>query len=208
MLDQIEGLIKLQDNICLSGGAEGADLQWGMNAGRAGQSVIHWSFEKHKCHAPEVETVRLTEDQLSVADPFLARANETLKRRWPASNPYVGNLLRRNYYQIAWAEAVYAVGEMKNGEIQGGTAWATQMYMDRFLRDGTDLTLARLYFYNQATRTWMFWNGIWQTLIGAPPTPAGVWAGIGSRDLQDHGKWAIRELWGWFKPTEDEQLTL
>jgi hypothetical protein len=203
MSDSIKDLVKLQDNICLSGGAAGADLQWGMNAGRAGHAVIHWGFLDHRSDAPEQEIVRLSRDQLAVADPFLERANKSLKRRWPSSADFTNNLLRRNYYQVMWATAVYAVGTFKNGEIQGGTSWATQMYMDRFTIDGEPLELCQLYFYDQNLSVWMQWKGSWTTLTGAPRAPSGVWAGIGSRTLTENGKWAIRELWGWMRPTEE-----
>jgi hypothetical protein len=34
------------------------------------------------------------------------------------------------------------------------------------------------------------------SIEGKPPRPEGVWAGIGSRDLAENGRRAIRELMG------------
>jgi hypothetical protein len=36
--------------------------------------------------------------------------------------------------------------------------------------------------------------------IETPPSPSGVWAGVGSRDLTQAGKEAIRKLMGYVKP--------
>lgn len=191
-----EALVSLKDDLCLSGGADGADLQWGMMAGRVGHSVIHWSFQDHKSKAPSSEIVILDDTSLGEADSFLKRANLTLKRRFPGKSLFINNLLRRNYYQIRWAESLYAVGVMKDGQVQGGTAWATQMYMDRFTIDKEPMENCQLYFYDQALDVWLQWKSDWQILETQPPMPIGIWAGVGTRELSDSGKWAIRNVMG------------
>jgi hypothetical protein len=179
-------------NICMSGGAEGADLQWGMCAGKAGHQVLHWTFRRHRTNAPVEECVCLTPEHLREADPFLLEANKTLKRRIPFDKPYVANLLRRDYYQVRWSHRVYAVSTfVRGGKIKGGTAWAVQMFLDR-LPDG------ELYVFDQATDRWLAWREAWAE-IDQPPLPTGIWAGIGSRDLKPNGKQAIRKLFG-FEP--------
>jgi hypothetical protein len=189
----------LKGNMCLSGGAKGADAQWGMNAGRDGQSVIHWSFADHQHFVAEQEIVRLTDEQLEIADPFLKAAAKGLKKSYPGSrSAKVKSLLRRNYYQIAWADAVYAVSTIKDGIVQGGTGWAVQMYLDRHAKIAQFEPL-QLYVYDQAAEQWFQWIGAWRPLEAPPEKPQGIWAGIGTRDLNDAGKWAIRNLFGWKK---------
>lgn len=185
----------LVENLCVSGGADGADLQWGMVAGRAGYAVRHFTFTGHRSKAPAEEIVVLTKDQLAVADVHLHTANRTMKRKWPVSNQFVANLLRRNYYQVAWSDAVYAVASIENGMVTGGTSWAVQMFLDRFGFDP-----APVYVFDQLTDRWLTWNGSGWDEIDQPPKPSGVWAGIGSRDLKDNGKMAIRNLLGYVKP--------
>lgn len=192
----------LKGNICLSGGAKGSDAQWGMNAGRDGQSVIHWSFEGHQHHVAEQEIVRLTAEQLVRADEHLKKASKTLKRPWPGQrSETVSALLRRNWYQVAWAESLYAVSTIHpiKQTVEGGTGWAVQMYLDRHA------ALAQFepipcYVYDQKQEQWFQWVAGWKA-IDAPPKPQGVWAGIGTRELNDSGKWAIRNLFGWYKET-------
>lgn len=189
------------NDICLSGGAEGADLQWGAQAGLIGHSVIHWSFEGHRSQAPESELVQLTSEQLSQADDAVARANKTLGRRWPSNNDFTNNLLRRNWYQVKDAESLYAVSSLdrKTG-VSGGTAWAVQMYLDRFLIDEEPMEKCRAYLFDRNTRLWYQFDGTrWVNLISRPPKPQGIWAGIGSRDLDYGCRIEIRKLLGTYR---------
>jgi hypothetical protein len=48
------------------------------------------------------------------------KANETLHRR---PDNYM-NLLSRNYAQVKNADAIFAVGQLNNGIVDGGTGWA------------------------------------------------------------------------------------
>lgn len=186
--------------MCLSGGAKGSDAQWGMNAGRDGQSVIHWSFADHKHFVAECEVVRLSEEQLEVADPFLRQAAKGKKSSYPGSRSHkVKSLLRRNYYQVAWSERLYAVAEIKNGIVQGGTGWAVQMFLDIHAKKA-QLEPLEAFVYDQVAEQWFQYIGGWRPLSDPPPKPQGIWAGIGTRDLNDAGKWAIRSLFGWNPP--------
>lgn len=185
------------DNVCLSGGADGADVQWGMCAGRIGHNVIHWSFHGHKSQAPETEVVRLNEDQLAEAAPAVKRAAKALSKH-PPRNPSPRNLIHRNWYQIAWAERLYAVATLKDNLVQGGTGWAVQMYLDRAL-DDPDFKPEAYVFCQEAEEWFQVIDGYW-TLIEQPPIPSGIWAGIGSRDLTLKGKASIRALLSYVKP--------
>ena len=182
--------MSLQD-ICLSGGADGADLQWGMVAGAAGHMVVHWSFAGHRSMAPPAEIVVLDDAQLQAADEFCLKASKTLKRHFPPKSLKVQNLLRRNWYQVKDAERVYAVVEkVTDGIVAGGTAWATQMFIDRHQGKRCEC-----YIFDQETDSWYRWDEGWFA-IGAPPMPHGVWAGVGTRKLTN-GKIAIRTLMNW-----------
>ncbi len=182
-------------NICLSGGADGADLQWGMVAGSAGHNVVHWSFKGHKSSAPATEIVILTPELLDEADEPCKRASKTLKRWFPPKSLFVKNLLRRNWFQVKDAERVYAVAAIEKGIVTGGTAWATQMFIDR--HDGAT---CECYVFDQEIAKWFQWVDSQWTEIESPPSPHGVWAGIGSRELNEAGKNAIRTIMSWTKP--------
>ncbi|KAL6916795.1 hypothetical protein FSST1_008290 [Fusarium sambucinum] len=95
-------------NICLSGGADGADMEWGNCAASVGHQVIHWSFPEHSSQASEDQLIRLTDEELNISDTAVENAARALGKS-PPRRPTVARLLRRNYYQVAWSKACYAV---------------------------------------------------------------------------------------------------
>ena len=83
-----------------------------------------------------------------------------------------------------------AVGECLDTEceVDGGTAWAVQMFIDRFDDQECDC-----YVFDQVACYWFKWTGAWQRIY-QPPFPEGIWAGVGKRDLLLQGRLAIRAL--------------
>lgn len=189
---------------CLSGGADGADLQWGMVAGSIGHGVIHFSFDGEDTSAPEAEIVRLTQRQLLAADGACRKANKTLGRRFPSRSSRTNNLLRRNWYQVETAQACYGVSTFSNLKpgptislgnvlrdlaVNGGTAWAVQMFIDK--HNGGECPC---YFFDQVLCHWFRWVGDGWQCIYQPPKPSGIYAGVGRRALSPLGTLAIRVL--------------
>ncbi|KAM0202090.1 hypothetical protein ACHAPQ_010494 [Fusarium lateritium] len=177
-------------NVCLSGGADGADVAWGNCAAKVGHGVIHWTFPGHSSQAPEDQLIRLDDEQLKAGVEALQDAAKVLGLS-PPQRPTVSRLLHRNYYQVAWSQACYAVTFMEQGrQAPGGTVWATTMF--RQLHPGNH----ELYIFDQNRDVWLQWNGESWDLIDMPPRPTGVWAGIGARYLTQNGYDAIRKLMG------------
>jgi len=184
--------------ICFSGGAKGADDAWGMMALDNGHDLIHFTFDGHRSVDPS-KSQNLSRRELGEADPYIENAAKSMKRRWPSQNPHVNDLLRRNYFQVRFAQRVYAVARLLPDDksslrISGGTAWACQMYVDRWYA-GRDLVECELYFYDMVSDKWMQWWETWKE-IDRPPVPHGRYAGIGSRDLTDAGIRAIFDAYG------------
>ena len=221
-------LAKLADNVCLSGGAAGADVAWGNEAIKAGHQVIHWSFEGHKSQDPANSYI-LTQEELDEANDYLREANLTLKRRLDFNKFYI-KLLQRNWYQVKYADTVFAIGTLnekavfydhKKGAqigyhitndrkdrmgINGGTAWACQMYLDRYRRELGNMNF-RLVFYEQDKLEILFYSpreGYWIPWAEATRfatsvntgllAPSGIYAAIGTRDLKPNGKAYIERM--------------
>lgn len=223
--EDIPFLGKLTDDVCLSGGAAGADVTWGNAAYEAGHQVVHWSFKGHKSHDPD-RTFILTEEELEEADEYLKEANVTLKRRLNFHNDYVINLLRRNWYQVKYAESVYVVGSLNEKAViydsyggydqkyhltndrkdrmgvNGGTAWACQMYLDIYRREMGEMSFFLL-LYDQIKRevfAFSAQHGCWMPIQSFVQTtvlekPKGIYAAIGSRALEENGKAFIEEMY-------------
>lgn len=193
------------ENIMLSGGAKGSDYFWAEQALKCGHQIIHWSYEGHKSYHSE-HSYDLSLDELKEADDPLRKANISLKRFLPYKNFYVINLLRRNWFQIRYADSVYAVGVRndKNSphRISGGTAWACQMYIDKCIEDGSD---AKLYFYDQDEQSlYCYILNQYSNQISLHNSfvkideniarPSGIYAAIGIRELNEHGRRFIKNI--------------
>jgi len=201
----------LDGHWCLSGGASGADISWGMAANRANHRVIHFSFNEHKTLASPEQIVSLSEAELAAADPHCRLANRTLRRRFPTRSRHVTNLLRRDWYQVNGMPAhgipaptsCYAVSTfdlpirttlplgtvIRKAQIKGGTAWAVTMFINRH-----QWQECACYVFDQQICHWFHWIGGGWGCIYEPPRPQGIWAGIGSRELNRIGDLAIRVL--------------
>ncbi|KAL3481744.1 hypothetical protein BJX99DRAFT_130378 [Aspergillus californicus] len=181
----------LQDktNICLSGGAEGADIEWGNCATSIGHDVVHWSFPTHNTSAPSHQLIRLDDDELQLGTEALSNAAKALGKK-PPRRQAVTRLLLRNYYQVAWSQSCYAVTVVKDNSVPGGTAWATTMFAQ--LHPGND----NLYLFDQDRDGWFQFVGAAWVRIESPPRPSRIYAAIGSRDLKANGRDAIRMLMG------------
>ena len=174
-------------DICLSGGAKGADVQWGVAAAACGHRVRHYSFNGHVT-ATSKDVVRLTQNELSEVDWHLERANRVLQRRYPPDNLYVRNLLRRNWFQVDSAKSLYAVSSFKHGQVVGGTAWAVILFLLKF-----DMASCPAYVFDQERCFWYDWVGEWRQ-INEPPKPCDVYAGVGTRAINPMGRLAIKVL--------------
>lgn len=196
--------MNLSQNCCFSGGANGADLEWGAEASRCGHEVTHFSFVSHRTHAPRDKVVMLTKKRLATADVHCASASRSLHRSFPTRSPYVNNLLRRNWFQVAEAQSCYGVGNfvsvptnltiplgtvLKDMQITGGTAWAVAMFIERFAGRA-----CQCFFFEQDICHWFRWQGEGWECIYHPPQPEALWAGIGTRRLNSMGKLAIHVL--------------
>lgn len=184
-------------NILLSGGAPGADTEFGKIAAKHKHQVVHWTFKGHKIKQ-KTNVYELSDEHLKEADSYLIRANKGIIRTFPAASEHTNNLLRRNFYQVKWSESVYAVANFTDDssmlKVKGGTAWACQMYADRFIYDQEPFSICQMYLFDQQSKKWYKWSRIW-TEIDQPPRPQGVYAGIGSRDLTPEGLAAIASLY-------------
>lgn len=167
------------DNVCYSGGAAGADRLFGLWAAANDHEEIHLSFATHKYHVPDWTVLELPQSILSdrsVQDKLL-QANKKLNRKVPATGTYVYNLLARNAFQVIVTERVYALAKIiAPDQIDGGTAWATQMFIDSC--ENPEIYVYNIldnkpYIYDTTTKEYKE--------VSTVPTPHGKWTGIGSR---------------------------
>lgn len=167
-----------------SGGAEGADSYWGDSGARFGiKKSEHYHAAEGK--KPPTGNHPLSKDELLEADPHLKEANKTLKRKFPTDSAYKDNLLRRNWFQVKNSDAVFAISTIKDGKVEGGTAWAVQMAIDNN---------KPVHIFDQNAKKWYTYsNDEW--IEESTPVLTKNFAGIGTRELNDAGKKAIDNVY-------------
>jgi hypothetical protein len=160
-----------------SGGAIGSDSYWGEVGERYGVKSNHY-YHGNKTPKGNVE---ITEEEFEEGKQHVLKANETLNRK---PNSYM-DLLARNWMQVKNADAIFAIGHLKKGIVDGGTGWAVQMAID---------VNKPVYVFDQERNQWYKnINGVWSE--SEIPTLTPNFAGIGTRQLNDDGKKAIEEVY-------------
>lgn len=174
---------------CHSGGALGSDIEWENECNKYGIKTIAYSFYKHN-HVSKNPKV-LTEDELKEGYQAVLRANKILKRNCEYTSQYVKNLLSRNWFQIKNSEAVFAIINkfMTKDIVSGGTGWAIQMAVD------CDKPIF-VFLQNTMGGEWFQYMPLvgFEKFNGSVPCLYENFAGIGTREINEHGKSAIKNL--------------
>lgn len=188
MISELRSVLEsLETNVCLSGGAKGADRLFGLWSTANGHEQLHFSFPRHHCGSASAFEVKLNEEQLNedVVKKLLRLANRTLSRQVPHSSTYVYKLLARNTWQIFATDKVYAIGKLASPSVlDGGTSWAVQMYLELCKERECDATI---YLYEMDEHAmYQYCNKSKQFIpCKSVPTPSGIWTGIGSRNATE-----------------------
>lgn len=177
---QVESNVNSTNNTYInhSGGAVGSDSYWGEIGYKYGVKSNHYYHGVKTPHG----NVEITQQQFEEGKQHVMKANQTLHRR---PEKYL-SLLSRNYQQVRNSDAIFAIGTLKNGIVDGGTGWAVQMAID----DNKPV-----FVYDQVRKQWYTnQNGKW-SILNETPTLTKNFAGIGTRQLNEFGKRAIRDVY-------------
>lgn len=160
-----------------SGGAVGADYEW------ARQGAPFDVVSRHYWHGKRTPfgNVQISEEDFEEGCQHVLHANRVLQRR-PELHM---NLLVRDWCQVKYADAVYAIGHLHRGIVDGGTGWAVQMAID---------VGKPVYLFDQKGEQWLTYeNDEW---VGCDiPVLTRDFAGIGSRKINESGIKAIGEVY-------------
>ena len=178
----------MKNFICHSGGCPGADMTWEQEGEKYGVKTIAYSFDKHTQYGKNRKI--LTVEELNEGFQHVLEANKTLKR-YPRGQPqYIQNLLARNWFQVKNSETIFAIGKFQSDKIvSGGTGWAVQMGIDN-----NKMVLV----FDQENNMWITF--IYPLRIFSPycegiPTLTENFAGIGTREINEYGINAIKEIY-------------
>ena len=166
-----------------SGGAKGAEEEFGSQAEKAGLQEVNFTFEGHTSKRKR-GTRFLTHEELLKGDVSLAYVSKIMNRSYK-HGPLLKKVLQSIWHQINSAEEVFVIGKILDDDtVKGGTGWGAEF---------AKLCNKPLHVFDQEEKQWFWWNGDqWEK--GNPKIQKRHIAGTGTRFLNDAGKQAIADL--------------
>lgn len=184
---------------CHSGGAEGSDFSFRQIGKKYGVRTIDYSY-KTKYHKSD-DKLEISDDDYNEGIVQINAANKTLNRF--GIHRYM-NLLARNWAQVKYSDVIYAIGSiMKPGQktskgyynkskfevVDGGTGYAVQMGIN----NNKDI-----FVFDQNKGIWYRWSYTSLRFVEFDKDIkifSNNFAGIGTREINDIGIDAIRQLY-------------
>jgi len=169
-----------------SGGAKGAEAEFGACAEKWGMQEVNYTFEGHKFIERKRGVVVLSEEELRHGDFSLVYVSKRLGRVL-SEIPQVRNILQTIWYQINAASQVFVIGAIQDdGHVRGGTGWGAEL---------ARLWKKPIFVFDQERKAWFSWSGQkWELVTTAPVITRENFAGIGTQNLNEDGKRAVYEL--------------
>ncbi len=168
----------------LSGGAIGAEAEFGVCAEEWGLTELNFSFAGRN-PARTRGIVVLNPEELAQGAVSAVYMEAHMHRKYP-DTPLFRKTLQSIWHQVNTAGEIFSVGVILDDDtVKGGTGWAVE--------------LARhwgkpVYVFDQEKKTWFTWTEDGWVGAGEPRIDSRRFAGTGTRNLSDEGKAAIRTL--------------
>ncbi len=175
--------MKTDEYTLFSGGASGAESEFGAQAEAAGMEEVNFTFEGHQTQ--RTRGVRsLTQKELLQGDVSLSYVSKLMNRSYKRA-PLLKKVLQSIWHQINSAEEVFVVGIIQEDQtVKGGTGWGAEF---------AKLCNKPLYVFDQDKKNWFQWvSDNWEK--ANPKITKKRFAGTGTRFLNDDGKQAIAAL--------------
>ena len=182
-------MLKREDVILFSGGAQGAEEEFGACAERSGIEEVNFSFDGHKPARTRGLRV-LNHEELHAGEVSLAYVSRLMNRRYP-DTPTFRKILQSIWYQVNHGQEIYVVGAIQPDQtVRGGTGWGAEF---------AKLCNKPLFVFDQERTGWFQWDGDaskWLALSGSdePVITHIHFTGTGTRMLGPAAKKAIAAL--------------
>ena len=167
-----------------SGGAQGAEAEFGRQAERYGVQEVNFTFEGHRIERARGIRV-LTQEELAKKDVSLTYVSRLLSRKF-SNGPQIRMVLRTIMHQVDAGLEVFVIGSIQEGgTVKGGTGWGAEF---------AKLCNKPLYVFCQQKNAWFTWENDAWTSVAAPTITQIHFTGTGTRFLEDAGRAAIDDL--------------
>ena len=175
------------DCILFSGGAQGAEAEFGACAERHGVEEVNFTFDGHRIARHRGVRV-LNHEELQNGDVSLEYVSRLMHRRFTDS-PTIRKVLQTLWYQVNNGQEIYVVGTiLDDGTVRGGTGWGAEF---------AKLCNKLLFVFDQDKDSWFRWNGsTWEARgrADAPVITHAHFTGTGTRTLRENSRKAIETL--------------
>lgn len=179
--------MKASECILFSGGAPGAEAQFGECAERHGVEEVNFTFDGHRIDRQRGIRV-LNHEELQAGDVSLEYVSRLLRRRY-VEGPTLRKILQTLWYQVNNGQEIYVIGLIQDDDtVRGGTGWGAEF---------AKLCNKPLFVFDQDRDEWFRWTGTaWTPATGdeAPIITHPHFTGTGTRTLRENGIRAIEEL--------------
>jgi hypothetical protein len=176
-----------RDCILFSGGAVGAEAEFGACAERHGIEEVNFTFDGHKIARTRGVRV-LNHEELQNGDVSLEYVSKLMHRRY-ADAPTIRKILQTIWYQVNNGQEIYVVGAiLADLTVRGGTGWGAEF---------AKLCNKPLHVFDQDRDGWFTWTGEeWRRRPAGegPVITHPHFTGTGTRAIADNGRRAIEEL--------------
>lgn len=175
------------ESILFSGGAPGAEAEFGRCSERHRVEEVNFTFEGHKIQRHRGVRV-LNHEELQNGDVSLEYVSGLLHRRYTDS-PTIRKVLQTLWYQVNNGQEIYVIGTiLDDGTVRGGTGWGAEF---------AKLCNKPLFVFDQDKDAWFQWGSSeWRPCDKAKPPVIrhAHFTGTGTRSVRENGRKAIENL--------------
>lgn len=176
--------MRREDCILFSGGAPGAEAEFGACAERHRVEEVNFTFEGHNITRKRGVRV-LNHEELQAGDVSLEYLSRLIHRRFTES-PMLRKILQTLWYQVNNGQEIYVIGAiLEDATVRGGTGWGAEF---------AKLCNKPLFVFDQDKEGWYEWTGSDWKARDTPVITHPHFTGTGTRTVQQNGKRAIEEL--------------
>jgi hypothetical protein len=179
--------MKKEDCILFSGGAQGAEAEFGAIAESFGIEEINFTFYGHTIVRKRGLRV-LNHEELKSGDVSLEYVSKLMNRRY-TDNETFRKILQSIWYQINNGQEIFVIGTILDDKtVNGGTGWGAEF---------SKICNKPLHVFDQKKNNWFTWNKLdWIKRKKADEPVIGHvhFTGTGTRFLEENGRKAIKEL--------------
>lgn len=170
--------------ILYSGGARGAEEEFGRLAERYGIEEVNYSFEGHQTERQRGVRV-LTTEELARKDVSLTYVSRLMSRSYTRA-PLFRKVLQSICWQVDSGHEIFVVGTIQEDDtVKGGTGWGAEF---------AKICNKPLYVFGQKRDGWFRWEKSKWEPVTDPVISHHHFSGTGTRFLEDNGRQALAEL--------------